>query len=191
MPGKTIFLGGLARIDVISTSSPFCYITFFASSDLLMHIHATRIERAADVYRRHLTSLLQPPFPPKNAKSHRDFPPLEPHKFKVRGTSWTKAECDITLAGVGWIGITLDGEVSLEIHMPYPIKPKVTPPLMPFELANREKRIRKHGKIEPSAPPPRNDIEEPKDIEKNQMDEQIKQKRAAMPVSLKRWTPNR
>lgn len=57
-------VGGLARVDVVSTSrSPFCYVTFFATSDLILALHATRTERAEDIYRKHQCGLLKPPLP--------------------------------------------------------------------------------------------------------------------------------
>lgn len=71
LPGKTIFLGGLARLDVISTSSAFCYVTFFASSDLVLAIHATRTERASALYQNHLGTLLQPPSKFKEVRNPR------------------------------------------------------------------------------------------------------------------------
>lgn len=110
----------------------------------------------------------------------------------MNGNSWTKAECDITLGGIGWASVTVDGEAVIDVHLPYPVKPRQTTPLMPFELADRSKRrIRKHGKMRQGAS--EGDIEkevsEAKDLEKVLLEDDVVKSRAEEPLTLKRWKP--
>ncbi|KJE97142.1 nitric-oxide synthase [Capsaspora owczarzaki ATCC 30864] len=60
-PGQCVFIGGLGRLDVLSSADGAVLVTVFVSNTV--KLHATRISNAEDFYQRHLgTPLLSPPF---------------------------------------------------------------------------------------------------------------------------------
>lgn len=57
--GRTVFLGGLARLDVLTSDKPV-FLTVFASNKLSLHSTSTR--RAEEIYERNRGEpLLSPP----------------------------------------------------------------------------------------------------------------------------------
>jgi len=102
---QTIFLGGLVRVDQrAETANSFvCYV----SNEI--NIHRTKIEKAEELYKQHLGSLLSPPF----AEEATSLPPLVKHSFRVR----LDKKKDIVISGLGWI--TIDGEdTNVDVYAP-------------------------------------------------------------------------
>ncbi|WP_326716705.1 ribosome biogenesis GTPase YqeH [Vagococcus jeotgali] len=88
---QTLFLGGLARFDVIK-SEKMGFIVY-ASNDL--DLHRTKLEGATEFYDKHVGGLLQPPREDEVA----DFPELARFEFSI------KEKTDLVFAGLGWVTI--------------------------------------------------------------------------------------
>ncbi|WP_078597253.1 ribosome biogenesis GTPase YqeH [Evansella clarkii] len=90
--GQTLFLGGLARVDFVQGSdmSFVCYV----SNDL--NIHRTKLEKADELYEKHLGELLTPPF----KKNKDDFPEFTAREWKLQNEKQ-----DIVISGLGWITV--------------------------------------------------------------------------------------
>lgn len=151
--GKTIFLGGMGRLDLIS--GPRTYFTVFVSHK--MTLHQTKLEKADLVYKNHLGTLLQPPCfleepkkssPKKitegtdqtsqtsnNISQHvRTIPPLVPVSLSIEGNSFKNAVADIVFPGLGWISVTGKGRVEVVAWGMKDNQPFLRDaPLMPFE----------------------------------------------------------
>ncbi|EIT85248.1 GTPase YqeH [Fictibacillus macauensis ZFHKF-1] len=87
---QSLFLGGLARFDYIKGGrrSFVCHI----SNDL--NIHRTKLERADDLYEKHLGELLTPP------QDREKLPPLKRYEFMIK-----EKDTDIVFSGLGWISV--------------------------------------------------------------------------------------
>jgi hypothetical protein len=57
--GYTLFLGGLARIDLLEIPQTTIYLTVWASD--LLPLHAGKTESAGEMYTRHVGTKLYPP----------------------------------------------------------------------------------------------------------------------------------
>lgn len=92
-PEQTLFLGGLARFDLISTSQKKDGVTVYLENNLM--IHRTKTQKATEFYQKHAGSLLQPP----TSDEMKHFPELVRYEFKVTQKS------DLVFAGLGWITV--------------------------------------------------------------------------------------
>ena len=92
MPAQTLFLGGLARFDLIQGER--CPFVAYLSNDL--DIHRTKLEKADEFYQKHVGGLLQPP----REEEVADFPELVRYEFSI------KEKTDIVFSGLGWITVT-------------------------------------------------------------------------------------
>lgn len=106
-PGQTLFIGGLARIDIISgsKSSMIVYVSEF------LNIHRTKLENADNLYETNLHKVLSPPYEGEEY-------PLKKHNFFIKNDQ----KYDIVLPGLGFI--TVKGNVKISVHtlihsMPY------------------------------------------------------------------------
>ncbi|RUS17456.1 hypothetical protein BC937DRAFT_89960 [Endogone sp. FLAS-F59071] len=121
--GKSLLLGGLARLDILSATSPLL-ITLF--SKIPPHITSTskadrfleRLSPSSDSSNNNSntttitnttntttnTTLLQPPI---LSPLRRPFPPLQslPGTLMLRNDHSTRAGLDIVFVGVGWVSI--------------------------------------------------------------------------------------
>lgn len=73
-PGRTIFIGGLARMDYVSGPDAM-FFTFFTSNEL--YLHKTQTTKADEVYESKRGSMLSPP-----SLLNKKLPRLVPHLFK-------------------------------------------------------------------------------------------------------------
>lgn len=98
---QTLFIGGLARIDFISgpKTSFICYVSEF------IKIHRTKLEKADELYKSHLGTLLTPPF------TNEESFPLKAFNFNVRSIG----KSDIVLPGLGFITVT--GNVKVKVYV--------------------------------------------------------------------------
>lgn len=115
--GKSLFLGGLARLDILSATSPLL-VTLFSK----IPPHITSTSKADHLLERHssssnnnstnttttsntTTTLFQPPI---LSPSRRPFPPLQslPGTLTLRNDHSTRAGLDIVFVGVGWVSIS-------------------------------------------------------------------------------------
>jgi len=105
---QTLFIGGLARIDFLKgeNTSFICYFSEF------LKIHRTKLEKADDLYKNHLGTLLSPPFQDEPFK-------LVPHTFKVIG----KNKQDIVIPGLGFI--TVRGNITVKVYVHENVTPYI------------------------------------------------------------------
>lgn len=137
--GKTLFLGGLGRLDVVSGSK--MYYTVFVSHRISLHL--TNLKKADQIYQKHLGTLLRPPcFDEKDADTHaaltteprKKIPDLVSQEFVITGDNWKNAVVDIVYPGLGWISVTGKGTVKVVGWGIPGSKPFIRDtPLMPFE----------------------------------------------------------
>lgn len=98
---QTLFLGGLARIDV-KTQADKAAVTLYVNSSL--YIHRTKTEKASDFYEKHLGELLNPPH------QKEDFPELKAQSYRLSGKE------DLNISGLGWI--TSNAPINLTVWVP-------------------------------------------------------------------------
>lgn len=91
--GQTLFLGGLARFDLISSQQNKTGVVVYLENNL--KIHRTKTKTASEFYQKHAGSLLQPP----TTSQMSTFPELVRYEFKVDQKS------DLVFAGLGWITV--------------------------------------------------------------------------------------
>lgn len=131
-PGSTIFIGGLARFDYLE-GPPLAYFTLFASPEI--YIHKTSTEKADELYRNQVGTLLTPPF---SAETIANWPGLHvadsiTHEIENDEGNWQKACTDIVFSGLGWVSLTMKGTARVRTFFPEGCLVGLRPPLMPFE----------------------------------------------------------
>ncbi len=124
--GKAIFLGGLARIDVIE-GKPF-FFTVFVSSNV--KVHPGKIENAEEFAKKHCGGLLTPPF---TSERLNELGQWTSKTFVATGEGWKRASLDVVLSGLGWVSITGPDSVKLRVNAPHGMGVFTRSALMPFE----------------------------------------------------------
>lgn len=96
---QTLFIGGLARVDFVSGEDTnfICYFGEF------IKIHRTKLERADEIYEKHIGTMLTPPF-----EDEPEFK-LKKHTFKL-----DSKKQDIVLPGLGFI--TVKGRINIAVY---------------------------------------------------------------------------
>lgn len=152
-PGTTLFLGGLGRIDFLQGEKS-AWFTVVASN--LLPVHLTALERADEVYSKHLGGeLLQ--VPRGNEERVRRFPPLVPMDVELTGITVTEAVADIKLSSAGWVAVTpMPGaSVSLRAYTPAGTSCALrSPPLLPAIVGVRGARLRRSSRYKLRRPEP-------------------------------------
>eukprot|EP00181_Compsopogon_caeruleus_P002023 CAMPEP_0184687484 /NCGR_PEP_ID=MMETSP0312-20130426/26552_1 /TAXON_ID=31354 /ORGANISM="Compsopogon coeruleus, Strain SAG 36.94" /LENGTH=588 /DNA_ID=CAMNT_0027143681 /DNA_START=26 /DNA_END=1792 /DNA_ORIENTATION=+ len=132
--GKSLFIGGLARIDLLEGKA-FFFTTFLSGG---IKIHPSKTEGADEFLQKHAGSLLTPPFDSARLKN---FGAWGSKTFRVSGVGWKKAAVDIVLSGLGWISVTGVGDISVRVTSPNVVGVFQRPPLMPFEIEKGASRF--------------------------------------------------
>lgn len=137
LPGRSIFLGGLGRIDFIENDVKSEWqrimISVFVSSNL--PLHTTSIERAPVIYQKHLGKLIYPP-----AADNTDLTPMiNKVTYTYQSDSRKQAIRDICISGVGWVSITGVGKMIFQVWAPEKLVVSDREPMMPFETWNLDK----------------------------------------------------
>ncbi|RNA68835.1 ribosome biogenesis GTPase YqeH [Bacillus sp. KQ-3] len=96
--GQTLFFGGLSRLDFFK-GDPQSFVVHMSNE---LNIHRTKTEKADELYKNHLGSLLTPP----GEGSTENFPPLEKHEFKL-----PYEKTDIVFSGLGWVTVHGKGTI--------------------------------------------------------------------------------
>lgn len=150
-PLQSIFVSGLARLDLLTSQSNI-FITIFASRYLPIHVIATR--KADQFYDQFLgTPFLGVPFARKRENGRfamRQWPKLESQlsdDYHIRGVNWSRGACDIVLGSVGWAMVTLPQDQECLVRAFTPQSRGIfrrDPPLLAYgsNLANFGKKIR-------------------------------------------------
>ena len=89
LPGNTIFLAGLGRIDYLQ--GPSTSFTVYASRS--MYVHRTKTEKADEFYEKHVGELLTP------TGGKDELPALKGQEYNIKYRS------DVLFAGVGFITV--------------------------------------------------------------------------------------
>ncbi len=114
---QTIFLGGLARVDLVK-GNPQSLVIYAANQ---LKIHRTKLIRADELYEHHVGELLTPPC----EDCARDLQPLLPKKMR-----FTKGRpFDLVISGLGFIQFSgLESE--LVVHAPKGVETTIRPSLI-------------------------------------------------------------
>ena len=101
--GQTLFFGGLARIDyVVGGKRPL--ICYFSNN---LKIHRTKTEKANDLWRNQLGSVLTPPSDPTQ---------FDLDNVKAVRLETGKEKRDVMIAGLGFI--TIDAGAKVIVRVP-------------------------------------------------------------------------
>ncbi|KPM03212.1 50S ribosome-binding GTPase-like protein 1 [Sarcoptes scabiei] len=139
-PQQTLFLGGLARIDLMNARQ-HVWITVFASSYLPVNIVYT--EMAKKFYEFHLgTDFLGVPL--GDHERLKSWPNLCPKEITLDCIGWEESCADIVLSSAGWISIT-GGQETKCIMKVFTVDGRGihirNSPMLPFASKLRGKRI--------------------------------------------------
>ncbi|XP_038660401.1 nitric oxide-associated protein 1-like [Scyliorhinus canicula] len=141
-PGMVLFLGALGRIDFL-TGEKSAWFSVVASNQLPVHV--TNLDKADSIYQKHAGKALLG-VPIGGEERMKDFPPLEFQDIELDGIGILEAVADIKLSSAGWIAVTAHSEdkIKLRAYTPAGIGIMVEkPPLLPFIISVKGKRIRK------------------------------------------------
>ena len=139
-PLQSLFIGGLARIDVVSARQ-VVYLTVFASEQLPIHVVYTK--QASRFYQFYLGSDMLA-VPKGNEERLAHWPPLLPRQMTVAGKSWTESGADLVLSSAGWVSVTIgrDEECILKAYTPNGKGIHLrNPSFLPFAVNMRGRRI--------------------------------------------------
>lgn len=89
LPGNTLFLGGLGRIDYVKGEST----SFTVYVPREVYVHRTKLEKADEFYQKHFGEMLTPP------KTTKDLPEMKGKEFK------TTYKSDLLFGGIGFITV--------------------------------------------------------------------------------------
>lgn len=142
-PGDTLFVGGLARIDLVESDLPVRFTVFCAET---LPITVTLTENAEDVYEKFVGTELFA-VPSGGTERLRNWPGLTKHnnvlKFKGGGP---KVCCgDVVLSSIAWVGVTAKGGESCGVVAWTPEGRGVYrryPPVLPYSINLKGKRVR-------------------------------------------------
>mmetsp|Transcript_16818 Transcript_16818/g.36437 ORF Transcript_16818/g.36437 Transcript_16818/m.36437 type:complete len:654 (-) Transcript_16818:297-2258(-) len=128
--GKSVLLGGLARVSVHS-GLPFLFTFYMANS---ISIHPTATDKVDAVLEKHLGGLLDPPSSIERLGELGEF---GEELFSVKGRGWNEAAMDVVLPGLGWVAVTGCGSCEVSVRMPNPIRALTREPLLPSESTKK------------------------------------------------------
>lgn len=124
--GKALYLGGLARIEVVA-GRPF-FFSAFVSGDV--KVHPGKADDGAAFTARHTGGLLTPPFEADRAAALGGW---SEQVVEVSGAGWKTASVDVVLSGLGWVALTGAGDMTLRVATPGGVGVFVRDALMPYE----------------------------------------------------------
>ena len=115
--GRTLFLGGLARIEHLTGNGPV-YFTVYVSNQLPIHVSADRKTEKLVADLRAGKSLIL--FPPTASEERmKNFPEYEAHDFALDGHDGSKSLVDLVISGLGWVSVTCyKGASNFRVHAP-------------------------------------------------------------------------
>lgn len=93
---QTLFFGGLARIDFVKGKRQ-SFVCYFSNQ---LTIHRTKLEKADQLYAKHLGEMLSPP----RKETLDSFPKLVKHSFNI-----PNRPTDVVFSGLGWVAIKGSG----------------------------------------------------------------------------------
>lgn len=127
--GYSVWLGGLCRLDVLSGADK--YYTFYVPQNVT--IHRTPFDRAEQVYLDRAGTLLRPTYDEKPESIEFEQRPVQ-----LECDSFTTANYDISIEGLGWFSIQGVGFVDMFINLPFGIRHHVRSSAMrPWEIKDK------------------------------------------------------
>ncbi|KAJ2679194.1 nitric oxide associated protein 1 [Coemansia spiralis] len=144
--GRSVMLGGLARIDLIEGPMRV-FVTIFSN----IRPHFTNIERAYELIKEMesgKSTILQPPI--GTSDRLKMFPKQKlAVEYSFEGLHKNHATLDVAISGIGWIAITGKfPQAKIRVYTPHGAGVYVRPPLMPFEY----KKIAPHSAVNRKTP---------------------------------------
>lgn len=142
--GKSLFLAGLGRIDLVSSSQDkSSRVVVFSSEDLPVTIVSTN--EAEEIYGRLLGSELFA-VPCGSPLRLADWPGLKAKNelIAIKGSGWKECSADIVLSSAGWVAISggEDMDMSFRVWTPHARGIHVRlPALLPYAVNFRGPRI--------------------------------------------------
>lgn len=101
---QSLFYGGLARVDFVKGERN-SFISFLPAG---MKIHRTKLEKADELYEKHVGELLQPPF----SDTKDDLPAFVEHHFIIK-----ENDTDLVISGLGFVNVKNKG-ATVVVHAP-------------------------------------------------------------------------
>lgn len=112
--GQSVTIGGISRVDVLECPGATMYLTVWVSEQVVCHLGKTDL--AENLLSKHHGTKLIPPI--GDEQRINSFPSLQPTEVTVHGSNWKKCDVDVAIAGVGWVGIGLNGDALLRVWAP-------------------------------------------------------------------------
>lgn len=127
--GKSLLLGGLARVDVVETGFA-AHVVLAAHVAPSLTLHPTSFERAEAVRKQHCGDMLTPPLggPGRLAA----LGPLQTTEIEIDAGGFRRASADVAIGGLGWLAVVGDGLVRLRVHAPKDVRVVPREPLNPL-----------------------------------------------------------
>lgn len=139
-PGQTLFVGGLARIDLMQARE-HVWLTIFASRYLPVNIVYT--EQARKFYQMHLgTEMLAVPI--GGQERLEQWPKLLPNEMTLECIGWEESCADVVLSNAAWASVTGGADTRCVLRAFTPEGRGIyvrNPPMLPFAVRLRGKRI--------------------------------------------------
>eukprot|EP01080_Neovahlkampfia_damariscottae_P008646 gene8646-593_t len=136
-PGRTLFIGGMFRIDFVSNNIREDWqrimVSLFVST--YIPIHTTKTEKADEIYKSGLGRFLYPPQP----ENENLTPMVFKKSFRFTGVTRKISFRDICISGMGWISLTGVGDMEFHVYAPEKIDVYDRAPLMPNEVVDIKK----------------------------------------------------
>ncbi|GAA0442889.1 ribosome biogenesis GTPase YqeH [Lentibacillus halophilus] len=108
---QTLFIGGLARLDFLQGERQ-SFVCYFSNE---LAIHRTKLQKADDIYQKHLGELLSPP----DHETLASLPDMHEQSFRL-----DNEKNDIVFPGLGWITVPGDN-VMVSAHSPEGVRVSV------------------------------------------------------------------
>lgn len=124
--GKAIYIGALARIEVVEGKA-FFFTCFFSPK---VKLHPGKAENSAEFAKQHVGGLLTPPYSEEGFEQLGEW---TTKTFSMTGEGWKRASVDVVFSGLGWIAVTGPGNVKLKVCVPQGVGVFTREPLLPFE----------------------------------------------------------
>lgn len=105
--GQTLFFGGLARIDLLTSEDKQSIVGYFSNE---LPRHRTKTENADHYYETQIGKYLVPP----KDKANEKLTQLTSQLFKIQ------EPCDIVISGLGWVNIS-SGSSQIKVWGPHGI----------------------------------------------------------------------
>ena len=108
--GSTLLIGGLARVDVLSSPGATLYLTVYVSHYVDLHMGKT--EGVEERMEKHIGTTLTPPYSKERVEA---LPEWQSTDLEITGDSWTSHCGDIHIAGLGWVGVGCKGRAEFRV----------------------------------------------------------------------------